>query len=111
MKQILGLAVAACVAVVALLSLGGGARADGASIYADHCAKCHGPDGAGDTPVGKAMKVPALNDPSWAELDADSLKKKIQESSKHKSVSGKVSDADYEALAAHIRQLAGADGS
>ena len=30
---------------------------DGASLFKSKCAMCHGPDGGGDTPTGKAMKV------------------------------------------------------
>ena len=37
------------------------ARADdAAAMFKAKCAMCHGPDGAGDTPTGKTMKVPDL---------------------------------------------------
>ena len=34
--------------------------ADGAAVYAGKCQSCHGADGAGDTPVGKAMNIPSI---------------------------------------------------
>jgi mono/diheme cytochrome c family protein len=43
---------------------------DGAALYAAKCATCHGVDGKGDTPVGKAMKVKSLLIPKWAADDA-----------------------------------------
>lgn len=37
------------------------ARADdGKAVWAHHCQACHGPDGKGATPAGKALKVPDL---------------------------------------------------
>ena len=34
--------------------------ADGAAIYKTRCAPCHRPDGSGQTPVGKNLKVQDL---------------------------------------------------
>ena len=33
---------------------------DGAALYKSKCAMCHGPDGKGDTAMGKTMKVKDL---------------------------------------------------
>lgn len=33
----------------------------GADLYKTKCASCHGPDGRGDTPAGKALKVRDLH--------------------------------------------------
>ncbi len=33
------------------------AAPDGAAIYKSKCAACHGPDGSGQTAVGKSMKL------------------------------------------------------
>lgn len=43
---------------------------DGAELYRVQCASCHGPDGRGDTPVGKALKVQSLLIPRWASEDS-----------------------------------------
>lgn len=36
------------------------AAEDGAAAYKAKCAACHGPDGKGDVPMGKALKVKSL---------------------------------------------------
>jgi len=45
--------------LVALGVLGGSARAQGAdaATYKTKCAACHGPDGKGDTSIGKTNKI------------------------------------------------------
>jgi mono/diheme cytochrome c family protein len=43
-----------------LLGVGVGAAADGATLWTDTCAPCHGPDGKGDTSAGKLTRVPDL---------------------------------------------------
>jgi cytochrome c6 len=44
------------IAIVALAAAGLYA-ADGAAIYKAKCASCHGPDGAGQTAMGKSLKL------------------------------------------------------
>ena len=61
--------------------------ADGAAIFKQHCASCHGETGKADTAAGKAMKVPAL---------AGDAK-----------VAG-MADADIAAVAAYVKGLAAA---
>lgn len=39
----------------------GDAGPDGAALFKSRCAMCHGPDGKGNTPVGKSMKVRDLS--------------------------------------------------
>jgi mono/diheme cytochrome c family protein len=34
-------------------------------LYNTNCARCHGPDGKGDTPAGVTFNTPDLTDPSW----------------------------------------------
>jgi len=89
------------------LALASGEAGDGVGLFAANCAGCHGATGAADTAAGKALKATALNDAKWSGLDAETLKGVIRGHPKHKAVTGKVSDADFEALAAHIRHLAG----
>jgi len=44
-----------------------------ASLYKQKCASCHGPDGKGETPAGKAMKVRNFGDPAVVAMSDDEL--------------------------------------
>lgn len=41
------------------VSVAAGDAAKGKSIYQSKCVTCHGPEGKGDGPIGKALKPPA----------------------------------------------------
>jgi mono/diheme cytochrome c family protein len=48
-------------AAIAALGLALPALADeGADLFKARCASCHGPDGKGDVPIGKTLKVKSL---------------------------------------------------
>ena len=49
--------------ILALAFYGSATFADGAADYKSNCALCHGPDGSGKTPTGKALKVKDLSSP------------------------------------------------
>src|ERR1043166_3312219 len=51
------------------------ARSDekSAATYKQKCASCHGPDGKGETPAGKAMKVRNFGDPAVVAMSDDEL--------------------------------------
>jgi mono/diheme cytochrome c family protein len=34
-------------------------------LFARNCARCHGADGSGDTPLGHLYKAPDFTDPDW----------------------------------------------
>ena len=36
-----------------------------ADLFRDNCARCHGVDGAGDTPLGHTYHTPDFTDPDW----------------------------------------------
>ncbi len=69
--------------------------ADGPALYQANCASCHGQDGSADTPVARAMNVPALTGASSAEA----IVKFVKESARHTAVAGKLSDAELQAIA------------
>ncbi len=84
--------------------------ADAKATYEKDCAKCHGPDGKGDTKMGKKLGCKDYSDAKvQAELKDDAALKAIKDGVKDKD--GKsvmqpaegISDADAKALVAHMR--------
>jgi len=96
------------VATLALAVTAPHARAaDGAQIYKDRCAKCHGDTGKADTPVAKTLKTPALaGDVKVAGMADAELVKVITANPKHSAFMKTVSEADVTAVAAYVKQLA-----
>jgi mono/diheme cytochrome c family protein len=81
---------------------------EGAVVYKTQCAKCHGEEGHGDTPIAKAMKVPALaGDAKVAALAPGDIAKAVKENKKHASFIAKVPDADLDAVATFVKGMAG----
>src|SRR5207248_7218043 len=104
MKKLLTLSM--IIAAVAVLS----ARAEEAKvIYEKQCAKCHGPDGKGETKLGKKAGVKDYTDAKvQAEIKEEAafkaLKEGLQEGDKVKMKPAEnVSDADIKALIAYMR--------
>jgi cytochrome c len=99
------------IAVVGLLIARVSATADagdGALVYSQQCAKCHGATGLGDTAAGKALKVPQLvGDTKVAGMSIDELANGIKANEKHKAFVGKLAADDLAAAAAHAKSLAG----
>lgn len=96
-------------ALVLVLTAAGSAPAaaadpGGKALFEKACMKCHGPDGKGDTPAGKKMKVPVWD---AEDMKADHVVKTVRENKKHKTVSKKVSDAELQAIAAYVATLGG----
>jgi cytochrome c6 len=61
--------------------------ADAKANWTDHCAKCHGETGKGDTKIGKKMKVKDYSDPAvQAQLKDDAM---IEATLKGVTVDGK----------------------
>ena len=80
----------------------------GRSLYMQHCASCHGPDGRGETPVGKALKIRSLLDPRWAADDAPAaIAKAVREGAPGMpAMASKLSAAEIEAVAKATQELA-----
>jgi mono/diheme cytochrome c family protein len=84
--------------------------ADAKANYAKHCAKCHGPDGKGQTRMGKQAGAKDYTDPKiQAELDDSKAFKSIKEGQKvngkeaMKPFGDKLSDAEIKDLVAFMR--------
>lgn len=80
--------------------------ADAAADYKAKCASCHGPDGKGDTPAGKGMKVKDLaSDDVQKQSDAD-LGGVIEKGKKPMpGYEGKLTKDQIDALVKYIRSL------
>src|SRR6266480_2241878 len=46
-----------------------GTQAD--DLFRKNCARCHGADGAGDTPLGHTYSTPDFTDPNWWRKHSD----------------------------------------
>src|SRR5437588_2215599 len=40
-------------------------------LFTNNCARCHGADGAGDTPLGHTYNAPDFTDPDWWRKNSD----------------------------------------
>lgn len=94
-----------CILIAAPAAFAGGGP-DGAATYKAKCAMCHGPDGAGQTTMGKNMK---LRDLRAAEVqkqtDAELVKWIADGKGKMPGYKAKLSAADIDALVGFIRSI------
>jgi cytochrome c6 len=87
-------------------STSGFSQAPGADTYKARCQMCHGADGLGATPAGKAMKVVPFNDPQILnKSDADLVAATKNGKGKMPAYAGKLSDGDIKAVIAYIHTL------
>lgn len=78
----------------------------GADTFKAKCQMCHGPDGLGHTPVGRAVKIISLKDPSVVNAkDADLVAFIKKGKNKMPSFAGKLSDDQIESVVKYIRTL------
>ena len=91
-----------------LIAASAASAADGAAIYKEQCAKCHGDTGQADTVIGKAMKVPALaGDANIQKMSVSDVAARIKGNEKHPPTVKSVSGDDLNAVAAYVKQMAG----
>jgi cytochrome c551 len=80
--------------------------ADGAAVYKAKCAMCHGPDGAGQTPTGKSMKVRDLGSADvQKQSDADLTKIITDGKGKMPAYKGKLTPAEITSVIEVIRKM------
>ena len=80
--------------------------ADGAALYKAKCAMCHGPDGAGQTTMGKNLKLRDLgSEDVQKQKDADLVKWIADGKGKMPAYKGKLTAEEIDALVAFIRTL------
>jgi cytochrome c553 len=106
MKKIVVLSLAALAAMLVTAS-----AADVKETWEKTCAKCHGPDGKGDTKMGKKLDIKDLTDTKvQTSLKDEEMFKAIKEGVKDgekikmKAVEG-LSDDEIKAMVAHVRKF------
>jgi mono/diheme cytochrome c family protein len=106
MKTRMSWIVAALALALALPAIAAGP--DGAALYKAKCVMCHGADGAGQTPTGKAMKLRDLrSDEVQKQTDLELTKVISGGKGKMPPYGQKMSTAEIQAVIAHIRTLKG----
>lgn len=96
-------------ALAAAIILCAPARADekSAALYKQKCTACHGVDGKGETPTGKAMRVRSFADPEVAKMSDDELAGVIEKGKGKMPAYGKSLKPDeIKAMVAYVRGLA-----
>lgn len=87
--------------------------ADAQEHWTTNCAKCHGPDGAGKTPVGRMLKLKDYTDPAvQAAMTDEDMARTIKEGTKSAAgkqimpaFADKIPEEDLPALIAFVRSL------
>lgn len=81
-----------------------GFAADGAAVYKAKCASCHGASGAGDTGIGKSLKLRDFSTPDvQKQTDADLTTVVSKGKGKMPAYEGKLSADEIKAVVAQIR--------
>jgi len=92
-----------------ILALPAGVRtqSDAAKVFKTNCSLCHGPDGSGDTPTGKALKAKDLrSDEVQKQSDAELAAIISKGRGKMPAFGAKFSPDVINSLVAYIRQIA-----
>ncbi len=82
------------------------AQTSGADTYKAKCAACHGDDGLGNSPVGKALGVKPYNEPDVLKMSDTDLTAIIKNGkNKMPAFAGKLTDPQIKDLLVHIHTL------
>jgi cytochrome c6 len=83
------------------------AQDDSAKIYKAKCSMCHAADGSGDSPAGKAMKVPDLRSEAVQKQTDEQLTEIVTNGKKAMpAYKGKLTADEIKGLVSHLRGLA-----
>lgn len=98
---------AAAAGLMLLLSSSARAQETGESLYKAKCAMCHGPDGAGKSPMGQALKIPDLHSEDVQKLSDEQLTEIIAKGkNKMPAYEAKLSKEQINKLVGFVRDLA-----
>ena len=96
----------AAIAVLGMLSAPAKPDDKSAATYKQKCASCHGPDGKGETPAGKAMKVRSFADPEVAKMSDQQLADIIEKGQgKMPKYGATMKPDEIKAMVAYVRTL------
>jgi len=98
--------VVAAIAIFAFAAVTVSYAQDAAAIYKSKCQVCHGPDGAGDTTMGKKLGTKDFHAPEVAKMtDAELFDITKKGKAKMPAYDGKLTDAQIKDLVKYIRTL------
>ena len=92
------------VALLLVAASGAAFAEDGAALYKGKCAACHGPDGKGATPMGKALKVKSLAGTKLSAAEIEKIAAEGKPGTKMMAIKG-LSPEQLKAVAAHVKSL------
>ena len=97
-------------AALALALASNASAADGKTVYADHCAKCHGDDGKGATKMGQKLGARDYSDAAVQAAFTDeqafkSIKEGMKKDDKTLMRPSDLPDADIKASVEYLRTL------
>jgi mono/diheme cytochrome c family protein len=96
----------AVLSIAAIIVTPAFAQSGGADVYKAKCVMCHGADGAGTTPAGKALKAASFKDASVISAsDADLHAAVTNGKGKMPANQGKLTDAQIKAVVGYVRSL------
>ena len=102
----LGLLTAVVVVVVAVTTSTPLSAQDGPTLYKAKCAMCHGPDGKGETPMGKKLNIRDLSSAEvQKQTDAELTTIISKGKGKMPAFKGKLTAEQFGQVLAHIREL------
>jgi mono/diheme cytochrome c family protein len=78
----------------------------GEQLFKSKCSLCHGDDGSGNAPAGKALKAKDLRSNEAQGLSDDELASMIKKGKNKMPAFGSLSDAQIKTLVAEVRHLA-----
>jgi cytochrome c6 len=97
---------AAFAAMLMLTVVPAHSQGSGEKVYQTKCASCHGADGSGNTPAGKATKVrPFCSEEVQKETDAEWTEIIVKGKNKMPSYDKKLSEGEIKDVVAYIRGL------
>lgn len=82
------------------------AQTGGKNIFTSKCAICHGPDGRGNTSIGRNLNIADLHSPDVQKMSDADLKTVITNGkNKMPPFKGKLTDAQMSDVISYIREL------